>query len=167
MRLSVCVLKVRPHTTVRKYYMKKKIACRRIRRYWNKNYKRMNVKVYTWLTSFTYDICHVQYAHMRCMYTLHVTREYIYWKSEKERLEKNLSSNTKIRAQITYTSLFWHDLCNCTEENVYSIQVNIIYFKYIINSQALNLIEYILNFSKCSILVKNIKLKQKFGLLTT
>jgi len=63
-----------------------------------------------------------------------------------------------------------------TEKNVYCIEVNIIYFKYIISlyirkyitssPRALNLIEYILNFSKCSILVKNIKLKQKFGLLT-
>jgi len=54
-----------------------------------------------------------------------------------------------------------------TQRNVYCIQVNIIYFKYIISlyirkyimnsSQALNLIEYILNFSKCSFLVKNIK----------
>jgi len=70
------------------------------------------------------------------------------------------------------------NLIVCTEKNVYCIQVNIIYFKYnhkfvypqmcIINSpQALNLIEYILNFSRCSILVKNIKLKQKFGSLTT
>jgi len=60
---------------------------------------------------------------------------------------------------------------------VYCIQVNIIFLKYITSlyirkyimnsSQALNLIEYILNFSKCSILVKNVKLKQKFGLLTT
>jgi len=60
---------------------------------------------------------------------------------------------------------------------MYIIQVNIIYFKYIISlyirkyitssPQALNLIEYILNFSKCSILIKNIKSKQKFGLLTT
>jgi len=51
------------------------------------------------------------------------------------------------------------------------IQVNIIYFKYTISlyirkyitslPQALNLIECILNFSKCSILVKNIKLKTK------
>jgi len=61
---------------------------------------------------------------------------------------------------------------------MHCIQVNIIYVKYIISlynisvkyiissSQALNLIEYILNFSKCSILIKNIKLKQKFGLLT-
>jgi len=55
----------------------------------------------------------------------------------------------------------------CTEKNVYCIQVNITYFKYIISSpQALNLIEYILNYNKCSILVENIKLKQKFGLLT-
>jgi len=64
-----------------------------------------------------------------------------------------------------------------TEKTVYCIQINIIYFKYIISlyirkyitssTQALILIEYILNFSKCSILVKNIKLKQKFGLLTT
>jgi len=56
-----------------------------------------------------------------------------------------------------------------TEKNVYCIHVNIIYFKYIISlyirkyiissPQALNFIEYILNFSKCSILVKNIKLK--------
>jgi len=55
---------------------------------------------------------------------------------------------------------------------MYCIQVNIIYFKYIISlyirkyiissPQALNLIEYILNFSKCSISIKNIKLKQKF-----
>jgi len=62
------------------------------------------------------------------------------------------------------------------EKNVYCIRVNI-YFKYIISlyirkyiissPPALNLIEYILNFSKCGILVKNIKLKQKFGLLTT
>lgn len=32
----------------------------------------------------SYDICHVQYAtHMRRLYAFHVTREYIYWKSEK------------------------------------------------------------------------------------
>jgi len=57
------------------------------------------------------------------------------------------------------------------------IQVNIIYFKYIASlyirkyitssPQALNLIEYILDFTKCNILIKNIKLKQIFGLLTT
>jgi len=62
-----------------------------------------------------------------------------------------------------------------TEKHVYCIQVNIIYFKYIISlyirkyitssSQAF-LIEYILNFSKCSFLVKNIKSKQKFSLVT-
>ncbi|EFN62473.1 hypothetical protein EAG_03708 [Camponotus floridanus] len=40
--------------------------------------------------------------------------------------------------------------------------------KYITSlPQALNFIEYILNFSKCSILVENMKSKQKFGLLTT
>jgi len=61
-----------------------------------------------------------------------------------------------------------------TQRKMYTvIQVNIIYFnniislyirKYITSSpQALNLIVYILNFSKCSILVKNIKTKIWFA----
>ncbi|EFN71815.1 hypothetical protein EAG_07566 [Camponotus floridanus] len=40
-------------------------------------------------------------------------------------------------------------------------------YPQIYSPQALNLIEYILHSNKCGILVKNIKLKQKFGLLTT
>jgi len=59
-----------------------------------------------------------------------------------------------------------------TEKNVYCIQVNIIYFKYIISlyirKYTINIqFKYILNFSKCSSLVKNVKLKQKFSVLTT
>jgi len=63
LHLSAHVLKVRQHT-VRQCYVKK------IARSWchNKNCKRMNVKVYMWLTSFTYDVCHVQRAHIRTSY---------------------------------------------------------------------------------------------------
>jgi len=72
-------------------------------------------------------------------------------------------------------------VCVCVQINIiyfkYHNISNIIYFKYYIISlytckyitsspQALNFIEYILNFSECSILVKSIKLKQKFGLLS-